>query len=135
MNFSFFDNFIDDQSNINRHKPKKLNRMKTKQQPEAATAVFLQTVSAAVTQLKQKLQKDYEQAYPGLGEIIRLVLDEEETKAWELSLFPHLFLPDLVEAHVARLDLQPAETKHDDVLVPNRFLENPTYQPALALCG
>ena len=135
MNFSFFANFIDDQSNINRHKPKKLNLMKTKQQSDAATAVFLQTVSAAVTQLKQKLQQDYEQAYPGLGEIIRLVLDEEETKAWELSLFPHLFLPDLVEAHVARLDLQPAETKHDDVLVPHRFLETPTYQPALALCG
>ena len=133
--FSFFANFIDDQSIINRHKPKKLNAMKPEQQPEAATAVFLQTVSAAVTQLKQKLQQDYEQTYPGLDEVIRLVLDEEETKAWELSLFPHLFLPDLVEAHVAKLDLQPAETKHDDVLVPHRFLETPTYQPALALCG
>ena len=109
--------------------------MTTEQQPEAATAVFLQTVSAAVTQLKQKLQQDYEQAYPGLGEIIRLVLDEEETKAWELSLFPHLFLPDLVEAHVATLGLQPAETKHDDVLIPHRFFEIPSYQPALALCG
>ena len=109
--------------------------MQTEQQPETATLVFLQTVSAAVTQLKQKLQQDYERVYPGLGEIIHLVLDEEEAKAWELSLFPHLLLPDLVEAHVARLDLQPAETKHDDVLVPHRFLENPTYQPALALCG
>ena len=109
--------------------------MKTKQQPEAATAVFLQTVSAAVTQLKQNLQKDYQQAYPDLREVIHLVLDEEEAKAWKLSLFPHLLLPDLVEAHVARLDLQPAETKHDDVLVPRRFLETPTYQPALALCG
>jgi hypothetical protein len=109
--------------------------MTTDQQPEAATAVFLQTVSAAITQLKQKLQKDYEQAYPGLREIIRLVLDEEEAKAWELSLFPHLFLPDLVEAHVAKLGLQPAETKHDDVPVPHRFLEMPTYQSALALCG
>lgn len=108
--------------------------MTTDQQPDAATAVFLQTVSAAVTQLKQKLQKDYEQVYPGLGEIIRLVLDEEEVKAWELSLFPHLFLPDLVEAHVAKLGLQSAETKHDDVLVPHRFFEIPTYQPALALC-
>ncbi len=109
--------------------------MQTDQQPEAATAVFLQTVSAAVTQLKQKLQQDYEQVYPGLGEIIHLVLDEEESKAWELSVFAHLFLPDLVEAHVAKLGLQPAETKHDDVLVPHRFLEMPTYQPALALCG
>lgn len=109
--------------------------MHTDQQSESATAVFLQTVSAAVTQLKQRLQKDYERLYPGLGEIIHLVLDEEETKAWELSLFPHLFLPDLVEAHIAKLDLQPAETKHDDVLVPHRFFEMPTYRPALALCG
>ncbi len=107
--------------------------MQTDQQPEAA--VFLQTVSAAVTQLKQKLSQDYEQVYPGLGEIIHLVLEEEEAKAWELSLFPHLFLPDLVEAHVANLGLQPADTKHDDVSVPHRFLEMPTYQPALALCG
>ncbi len=106
--------------------------MTTDQQPEAVTPVFLQTVSAAITQLKQKLQQDYEQAYPGLGEIIHLVLDEEEEKAWELSLFPHLVLPDLVEAHVATLGLQPAETKHDDDPVPHRFLEMPTYQPALA---
>jgi hypothetical protein len=109
--------------------------MTTDQQPEAATAVFLQTVSAAVTQLKQKLQHDYEQVYPGLRDIIRLVLDEEEAKAWELSLFPHLLLPDLVETHVATLGLQPADTKHDDVLVPHRFSEIPTYQPDLALCG
>jgi hypothetical protein len=107
--------------------------MKTDQQTEAASPVFLQTVSAALAQLKQRLQRDYERVYPGLGEIIQLVLDEEETKAWELSLFPHLFLPDLVETHVARLGLQPAEAKHDDVL--HRVFEIPTYQPALALCG
>ena len=79
--------------------------MQTEQQPKIASLVFLQTVSAAVTQLKQKLQQDYERVYPGLGEIIHLILDEEEAKAWELSLFPHLFLPDLVEAHVAKLGL------------------------------
>ena len=109
--------------------------MPTEQQPKIASLVFLQTVSAAVMQLKQKLQQDYERVYPGLGEIIHLILDEEEAKAWELSLFPHLFLPDLVEAHVATLGLQPAETKHDDVLMPHRFLEMPAYQPALAICG
>jgi hypothetical protein len=109
--------------------------MTTDQQPEAVTPVFLQTVSAAITQLKQRLQQDYEQAYPGLGEIIHLVLDEEEEKAWELSLFPHLVLPDLVEAHVDKLGLPPAETKHNDLLAPHRFLEIPTYQPSLALCG
>jgi hypothetical protein len=127
---SFFANFIDDQSNTNR-----INPMKTEQQAEPANPVFLQTVSAAVTQLKQKLQKDYQQAYPDLREIIHLVLDEEEAKAWELSLFPHLLLPGLVEAHVAKLGLQPAEAKHDDVMAPHRFFEIPTYQPALALCG
>jgi hypothetical protein len=105
------------------------------QQSETATAVFPQTVSAAVTQLKQKLQQDYEQVYPGLRDIIHLVLDEEEAKAWELSSFPHLLFPDLVETHVATLGLQPAETKHDDVLRPHRFSEIPTYQPDLALCG
>ena len=106
--------------------------MQTHQQPEIATAVFLQTVAAAVSQLKQKLQRDYEQAYPGLGEIIHFVLDEEEAKARELSLFPHLFFSDLVEAHIAKLDLQPADTKHDDVPVPRRFFDIPIYQPALA---
>ena len=113
----------------------KLNHMKTGHQSEAALTIFLQTVSTAVTQLKQRLQQDYEQVYPGLGEIIHLILDEEEAKAWKLSLFPHLFLPDLVEEHVAKLGLQPAATKHDELRVPHRFLEMPSYQPPLALCG
>ena len=98
-------------------------------------AVFLQTLTVALTQLKHRLQRDYEQAYPGLGEIIRLVLDEEEARAWELSFFPHLLLPDLVEAHIAKLNLQPAETRHDDVLAPRGFTESLTSQPAFALCG
>src|SRR5206468_9875251 len=108
--------------------------MKTDQQSEAA-AVFLQTVSVAIAQLKLQLQQDYEQAYPDLREIVHLVLDEEETKAWELSLFPHLLLPDLVEAHIEKLNLQPAETKHEDVFAPPDFDEMPVYQSALASCG
>ena len=107
--------------------------MKTDQQSDAA--VFLQTVSVAIAQLKQQLQRDYEQAYPDLREIVHLVLDEEETKAWELSLFPHLLLPDLVEAHIEKLNLQPVETKHDDVFARQHFNEMPMYQPAHALCG
>ena len=107
--------------------------MKTDQQSDAA--VFLQTVSVAIAQLKQQLQHDYEQAYPDLREIIHLVLDEEETKAWELSLFPHLLLPDLVEAHIANLNLQPVETKHENVFSPRGFDEIETYQPAFASCG
>ena len=108
--------------------------MKTDQQSD--TAVFLQTVSVAIAQLKQQLQLDYEQAYPDLREIVHLVLDEEETKAWELSLFPHLLLPDLVEAHIEKLNLQPADTRHDDLFLPHHhFPQIGSYQPAFALCG
>src|SRR6266404_205847 len=88
---------------------------------------FLQNVSVAVSRLKQRLQRDYEEAYPALREIIHLVLDEEESKAWELSLFPHLLLPDLVEAHIANLNLQPAETKHDDLFAPHGFNQIAAY--------
>ena len=106
--------------------------MKAQTEPK----VFLQTVSGAMAQLKKQLQYDYEQAYPELREIIHLVLDEEETNAWEMSSFPHLLLPDLVEAHVESLNLQPAPTKHYDVMIPHHYLtESPIDQPALALCA
>ena len=109
--------------------------MKTDQQ-SAAAAVFLQTVSVAIAQLKLQLQQDYEQAYPDLREIVHLVLDEEETKAWKLSAFPHLLLPDLVEAHIANLNLQPAETRHNDLLASHDFAKSDNYQqPILALCA
>jgi hypothetical protein len=93
------------------------NLMKTEEHSEA-TVVFLQKLTAAVAELREQLQHDYEQLYPGLGEIIRIVLDEEEARAWELSFFPHLFLPDLVEDHIATLGLEPAGTRHDNILAP-----------------
>jgi hypothetical protein len=108
--------------------------MKTEQH-EPTTTVFLQTVGVALTQLKQQLQQDYEQAYPELREVIHLVLDEEESRAWNLTLFPHLLLPDLVEAHIATLNLRPVETKHADVFAPHRSHEINFRQPAYALCG
>jgi len=104
--------------------------MKTDPNTEPNKTVFLQTVSVALAQLKQQLQHDYEQAYPDLREIIQLVLDEEESNAWNLTLFPHLLLPDLVEAHVANLNLRSVETKHANVFAPNH-----SDQPAFALCG
>jgi hypothetical protein len=94
--------------------------MKTEEHPEP-TAVFLQRVTAAVSELKDQLQQDYERTYPGLGEIIRIVLDEEEAKAWELSFFPHLFLPDMVEAHIATLGLEPADAKRNRIVAPSAF--------------
>jgi hypothetical protein len=109
--------------------------MKTDPHNEPTTTVFLQTVLLAVMQLKRQLQYDYEQAYPELREVIHHVLDEEETRAWDLTLFPHLLLPDLVEAHVATLNLRPVETKHADAFVLHRSQEIKTYEASFALCG
>ena len=109
--------------------------MKTDQQPDPTRTVFLQTVGVAIAQLKQQLQSDYEESYPELREIIHLVLDEEESRAWNLTIFPHLLLPDLVEAHIANLNLPLVETKHEDVFVPHSHRGIGAYQPALALCG
>jgi hypothetical protein len=104
--------------------------MKTEEHLEP-TAVFIQRVTAAVSELKDHLQQNYERTYPDLGEIIRIVLDEEEAKAWELSFFPHLFLPDMVEA-LANLNLQPVETKHEDVFERHDFNKFETDQSAFA---
>jgi hypothetical protein len=96
---------------------------------------FLQTVATAIAKLKDRLQQDYQQAYPDLAEIIHLVLDEEEVRARDLSIFPHLLLPDLVEAHVQKLNLQPVETRHENLFSPPAFPTMPSYQPAFAFCG
>lgn len=108
--------------------------MKTDQQPDPTTTVFLQTVGVAVAQLKHQLQRDYEKSYPELREVIHLVLDEEESRAWHLTIFPHLLLPDLVEAHIATLNLRPVETKHADVFAHRDSHEIDFHQPAYALC-
>src|SRR5256884_7845747 len=108
--------------------------MKTEEHSEA-TAVFLHKLTAAVAELKEQLQHDYEQLYPGLGEIIRIVLDEEEAKAWELSFFPHLFLPDMVETHITNLNLQPVETRHEDVFDRHDCNKFETDQSAFAACA
>lgn len=81
--------------------------------PSAQAAGFSQ--NTAVAHLKHQLQHDYEEAYPGLGEIIHLVLDEEEAKARALSVFPHLLLPDLVEEHIAKLGLHPVLTRPENI--------------------
>ena len=104
--------------------------MQTDHQTEVNT-VFIQTLTGAILDLKNRLQQDYERAYPGLGNVVRIVLDEEEERAWDLSSFPHLLLPDLVETHMERLGLQPVAKKQDEIMIRHRFLEMPSYQPAL----
>jgi hypothetical protein len=69
---------------------------------------FCERLAAAVQKLTHRLQAQYERAHPDQSELIRHVIAEAEAKAWELSFFPHLFLPDLVEARIAELTLQPA---------------------------
>jgi len=108
--------------------------MKT-DEPNNLTTIFPNIVSIALAGLKQRLRQDYERAYPDLREIVHLVLDEEESKAWELSSFPHLLLPDLVEAHIAKLNLQPAETRHEETFAPQDFTETDNCEPAFALCA
>lgn len=81
--------------------------------------IFPAPATSVVSQLKNRLQQQYEQAYPELGDIIRYVIDEEEANAWNLlSLAPHLFLPDLVEAHMAQLGLGLVFGRRDSVLTP-----------------
>ena len=96
--------------------------MQTDQQTEV-NPVFLQTLTGAVSDFKNRLQQDYEQAYPGLGNVVQIVIDEEEEKAWDLSSFPHLLLPDLVETHMERLGLQSVSMRHDNLLAPGAFIE------------
>jgi hypothetical protein len=102
--------------------------MKTNQHNQAPAVVFLQTVSVALAQLKQRLQQDYERAYPDLGQLIRIVLDEEEARAWELTLFPHLLLPDMADAHLASLNLRPNRLTYQ----VREGQEFRTHQPAFA---
>lgn len=108
--------------------------MKT-EQPNQSVAVFLQTVSVAVAQLKQRLQQDYQRAYPELREIINVVVDEEESRAWRLTPFPHLLFPDLVEAHIANLILRSRASKHKKPFATHRYREIEVYQPIHAPCG
>jgi hypothetical protein len=44
-----------------------------------------------------------------------------------------LFLPDMVEAHIANLNLQPVETKHEDVFERRDFNKFETDQSAFGM--
>jgi len=107
--------------------------MKT-DQPKNTAAVFLQTIAVAVAQLKQRLQQDYEQAYPNLRQLVHIVLEEEEARAWDLTLFPHLVLPDLVEEHLGSLNLRPTKTRREQIFAAEDFNSIQPYKPAVSFC-
>jgi hypothetical protein len=103
--------------------------------PQQSLLLFPNLVSAALGQLKTRLQRDYQTAYPDSGEIIHQVLDQEEARARALSFFPHLILPDLVEAHFSELGFQPAKTSSDKATASQDFAKAETSKSAFALCG
>ena len=63
--------------------------MKTDLLNKSNKRVFLQTVGIALRNLKQRLQHDYERAYPDypdLHHLIRIVVDAEEARARGLAI-------------------------------------------------
>ena len=62
---------------------------------------------AALADLKTRLQRKFEQAYPGQSQVIRRAVAEAEQLAWQTP-FPHLLLPDLAEVRVSELVAAPA---------------------------
>src|SRR5438132_14379582 len=91
--------------------------MITDETTETVTA-FLQNLPGAVSKLKNRLQRNYEQIYPGLRDLIRIVLEEEEANARRLSPFPNLLLPDLVDAHIAQHVMEPVN--YENLFRPHR---------------
>ncbi|MBV9673611.1 MAG: hypothetical protein JO076_12415 [Verrucomicrobia bacterium] len=94
--------------------------------------VIPQTVSLALSRLKERLQQNYERVYPGIPAFVQRVLDEEEINAWKLSDFPHLLLPDLVEVRLDRLNLHQVKTKEFETLMPPRVYPVSSLQPTSA---
>lgn len=64
--------------------------------------VFCQRLLVALSDLKGRLQTQYETRFPGEGARIRKAIEEAERTAWQTP-FPHLFLPDLAEEAITRL--------------------------------
>ena len=117
-----------------KYKPTKTEKLMITDQTTDTLSIFLQNLPGAVSKLKNRLQRNYERLYPGLHDLIRIVLDEEEANAWKLSPFPHLFLPDLVDAHIAQLGLEPV--KYENLFRPVRSAADESHQltPAYANC-
>jgi hypothetical protein len=108
-----------------------LQPMITNETTETVTA-FFQNLPGAVSRLKNRLQRNYEEIYPELHDLIRIILDEEEANARKLSPFPHLLLPDLVEAHITQLGVEPV--KYENLFRPVRVAADQNHQltPAYA---
>jgi len=54
---------------------------------------------------------------------------------WELTFFPHLLFPDLVEAHLGSLNLRPVKTKNGHVFAAQNFDSIQPFESAVSFCG
>jgi hypothetical protein len=117
-----------------KYKPTKTEKIMITDQTADTLSIFRQNLPGAVSKLKNRLQRNYERLYPGLHDLIRIVLDEEEANARKLSPFPHLLLPDLVDAHIAQLGLEPVN--YENLFRPVRTSTEQNHQliPAYANC-
>ena len=117
-----------------KYKSTKTEKLMITDQTTDTLSIFLQNLPGAVSKLKNRLQRNYERLYPGLHDLIRIVLDEEEANARKLSPFPHLLLPDLVDAHIAQLGLEPVN--YENLFKPVRTSAEQNHQlvPAYANC-
>jgi hypothetical protein len=117
-----------------KYKSTKTEKLMITDQTTDTLSIFLQNLPGAVSKLKNRLQRNYERLYPGLHDLIRIVLDEEEANARKLSPFPHLLLPDLVDAHIAQLGLEPVN--YENLFKPAGTSAEQNHQlvPAYANC-
>ena len=117
-----------------KYKSAKTEQLMITDQTTDTLSIFLQNLPGAVSKLKNRLQRNYERLYPGLHDLIRIVLDEEEANARKLSPFPHLLLPDLVDAHIAQLGLEPVN--YENLFKPVRTSAEQNHQlvPGYANC-
>lgn len=69
--------------------------------PDPSVRIY-QNLSKAIADLRERLRVRYERILPGQRALVESILEEAESVAW-CTPFPHLFLPDLAEARVARV--------------------------------
>jgi hypothetical protein len=75
--------------------------------------IYCGRVTAAVRELKLRLQAQYESRFPGEAVRIREAIRQAEMVAWQTD-FPHLFLPDLAEEAIARLSFSSTSELKDE---------------------
>ena len=75
--------------------------------------IYCGRVTAAVRELKLRLQAQYESRFPGEAVRIREAIRQAELVAWQTD-FPHLFLPDLAEEAIARLSFSSRSELKDE---------------------